>query len=528
MKAKFLKVIAILALLSLVFTACAPKAPGGPGESVTPEGTLQGEPGGQPQPIDTLRVGIAAMINQFDPGYSIGIQSIKIFYNIFDTLLTRDKNGNVAGQLAESWDWADDKTLNVKLRSGITFHNGEPCTAEDVKFTFDRIMSGFGDGTVAALYETLESVDIIDDLTVQFKTKVVDAAFLDRLSSVWGASIVPKDYLEEIGDEAFQTAPIGTGPYMMTSFSPEKMVLTRYDGFWGEAPNARVIEFILFPEASARITALLTGEVDIVNDITSDLVDSIEGQKGVKVVGTPVDNIHIYVFNTENGPMASQKFRQALTIAINRQQLVDSLWGKYAYVPNGHQFPSYGDMYIDEYPGIQYDLERAKALVKESGYDGTTIEIQMRPGYYMNGDQAGEAIVDMWKQIGVNAKVVYVEKMTWDFPHVRSWSSASRFDDPLGALWLLFGTGTNPAKYTWKDMPQDWIQTGQKLITTADKTERRALASDLVRMFDEYCPGTYLYAVEDLYGIRDGLDWDMHYAKNQIMSFRAEDFKPAA
>ena len=85
MKAKFLKVIAILALLSLVFTACAPKAPGGPGESVTPEGTPQGEPGGQPQPIDTLRVGIAAMINQFDPGYSIGIQSIKIFYNIFDT-----------------------------------------------------------------------------------------------------------------------------------------------------------------------------------------------------------------------------------------------------------------------------------------------------------------------------------------------------------------------------------------------------------------------------------------------------------
>lgn len=475
---------------------------------------------------DTLRVGVAAMATSFDPLYGIGIASIKVFYNIFDTLLTTDKNGKIVGQLAESYNWVDDKTLNVKLRKGITFQNGEPCTSEDVKFTFDRILGGYGDGTVGLLYETLDSVKIIDDLTVQFKTKVVDAAFLNRLGSVWGANIVPKDYTESVGDEAFKTKPIGTGPFQMTSYSPEKIVLTRYDGFWGKAPNVKQIELTVYPEASARTTALINGEVDIINDVTADMVDNIDKRDGLSTVGTPIKNIHIYVFNTATGPMKSEKFRQALTIGINRKLLVDTLWGKYAEVPQGHQFESYGDTYIKEYPGIQYDLERAKQLVKESGYDGTVIEIEMMQGYYMNGDQAGEAIVDMWKQIGVNAKVVYKDKMPWnETKYVRAWSSASRFDDPLGALWLLFGPGSSPAQNTWLDMPQEWKDTGKKLTETTDPAERRKLAKDLLTMFDTYCPGTYLYQAEDYYGVRDGIDWDMHYAENQIMPFRADDLK---
>lgn len=96
--------------------------------------------------LDVLKVGLAALPTQLDPDRSIGIASIKLFYNIFDTLLFTDKEGNICGQLAESWEWVDDKTLNVKLRKDVTFQNGEPCTSEDVKFTFDRILSGYGDG----------------------------------------------------------------------------------------------------------------------------------------------------------------------------------------------------------------------------------------------------------------------------------------------------------------------------------------------------------------------------------------------
>lgn len=476
--------------------------------------------------MDVLRVGIASMLSQFDPGYSIGIQSIKIFYNIFDTLLTTDKEGNIAGQLAEKWVWVDDKTLDVTIRDNVTFHNGEPCTSEDVFFTFDRILTGFGDGTIAVLYETLESVEIIDELTVRFHLNTADAAFENRLGSVWGASVVPKDYLEEIGNDAFQKAPMGTGPFSLV-YSPEKLTLTRYEGFWGEPPNVDKIEFILYPETSARMIALINGEVDIINDVTKDLVDTINSYDGLSVQGSSIKNIHIYVFNTNaDNIMSNQKFRQALTMGMNRDLLVEAFWGDYAYNPKGHQFPAYGDLFIDDYAGIPYDPELAKQLVAESGYAGEEITIQMRQGYYMNGDQAGEAICDMWKDIGVNARVEYMDKLTWtEYPHVRTWSSASRFDNPLGCLWLLFGPGANPSVNGNWDITPEFLEAGQTLITGKTLEERQAAARTLLEVFDTVCPGTYLYMAEDLYGVRDGLEWDMTYCENQIMPFRAGDFR---
>ncbi len=489
--------------------------------------TSQASQDGQSAELDVLRVGLAALPTDLDPDKSIGIASIKLFYNMFDTLLFTDKEGEICGQLAESWEWQDDTTLNVTLREGVTFQNGEPCTSEDVKFTFDRILSGYGDGTIAVLYETLDSVEIVDDLTVSFKLKEPDAAFEQRLGSIWGASIVPKDYVEEVGDEAFQTAPIGTGPYMMTEYSPEKYVLERYDGFWGEAPAVKRIEFIAYPEASARMTALITGELDIINDVPGDAVETIQNTEGLNVVGTPIKNIHIYTFNTkdENSIMSNQQFRQAITMAIDRQQLVDTLWTDYAKVPNGHQFESYGDLYIEDYEGIQYDPEKARQLVEESGYDGEeVISIEMADGYYTNGNQAGEAIVSMLADVGIKAEVVFTDVFSFQ-ADIRAWSSASRFDNPLGALWLLFGPGSGPANEetgSWTPT-EEFVQAGQTLIESQDLEEQREAARTLLEVFDTYCPGTYLYQAEDLYGIRDGLEWDMTYCENQIMPFRAGD-----
>ena len=504
----------------------ASQTAGSQGETTQTE-TSQASQDGQSAELDVLRVGLAALPTDLDPDKSIGIASIKLFYNMFDTLLFTDKEGEICGQLAESWEWQDDTTLNVTLREGVTFQNGEPCTSEDVKFTFDRILSGYGDGTIAVLYETLDSVEIVDDLTVSFKLKEPDAAFEQRLGSIWGASIVPKDYVEEVGDEAFQTAPIGTGPYMMTEYSPEKYVLERYDGFWGEAPAVKRIEFIAYPEASARMTALITGELDIINDVPGDAVETIQNTEGLNVVGTPIKNIHIYTFNTkdENSIMSNQQFRQAITMAIDRQQLVDTLWTDYAKVPNGHQFESYGDLYIEDYEGIQYDPEKARQLVEESGYDGEeVISIEMADGYYTNGNQAGEAIVSMLADVGIKAEVVFTDVFSFQ-ADIRAWSSASRFDNPLGALWLLFGPGSGPANEetgSWTPT-EEFVQAGQTLIESQDLEEQREAARTLLEVFDTYCPGTYLYQAEDLYGIRDGLEWDMTYCENQIMPFRAGD-----
>ena len=213
------------------------------------------------------------------------------------------------------------------------------------------------------------------------------------------------------------------------------------------------------------MTALITGEVDIINDVPSDAVDTINGTSGVSVVGTSIKNIHIYTFNTRNEDsiMSNQKFRQALTMAIDRQTLVDTLWSGYAKVPNGHQFESYGDLYIEDYP---------------------------------------EAIVSMLADIGVKAEVVFTDKFSFS-ADIRAWSSASRFDNPLGALWLLFGTGSGPANPetgSWTPT-EEFVAAGNTLIDSKDLEEQRQAARTLMEVFDTYCPGTYLYQAEDLYGM---------------------------
>ncbi len=524
-------IISLLLAFVLLFSACTSAAPQTSNNQTSSQQSEQtvADTSDQEQELDVLRVGLAALPTQLDPDRSIGIASIKLFYNMFDTLLFTDKDGEITGQLAQSWQWIDDTTLNVTLRENVTFHNGEACTSEDVKFTFDRILSGYGDGTIAVLYETLDSVTIIDELTTQFKLKKPDAAFEDRLGSIWGASIVPMDYVTEIGDEAFQTAPIGTGPYQLTEYSPEKYVLERYDGFWGDAPAVRQIEFIAYPEASARMTALITGELDIINDVPTDAVETINSTDGISVAGTAIENIHIYVYNTkdEDSIMSNELFRRGITMAIDRQLLVDSLWTGYAQVPNGHQFENYGDLHIEDYPGVIYDVEEAKKLIEESGYDGQeVISIEMADGYYTNGNEAGQAIVSMLAEVGVNAEVVFSDTFNFE-SDIRAWSSASRFNNPLGALWLLFGTGSAPANpdYGSWTPTDEFVAAGNTLIDSTDLEEQRQAAQTLLEIFDTYCPGTYLYQAEDLYGIRDGLEWDMTYCENQIMPFRADDLK---
>ncbi|SEP84133.1 peptide/nickel transport system substrate-binding protein [Ignavigranum ruoffiae] len=486
----------------------------------------------QAKEIDVLRVGLSNLVKDLDPNKGIGIASIKVFYNIYDTLLWTDKDGEIVNRIGESWEWLDDETLEVKIREGVTFHNGEELNADDVVFTFDRIVNGYGDGTIRVLYETLDSVEKVDDQTVRFHLNRPDSAFEQRLGSIWGASIVPKDYVEEVGDEAFQTAPIGSGPYKMVEYSPEKYVLERFEDFWGEKPVAKKIEFISVPEASARMTGLITGELDIINDIPTDQVESMKSQEGIQVLGTPIQNIHIYAFNTkkEDSIMSNQKFRQALTMAIDRQSLVDSLWSENAKNINGHQFESYGDLYIQDYPGVKYDPEAAKKLVEESGYDGKeVIKITMKDGYYSHGNEAGQAIVSMWNAIGVQAEVEYADEFSFSDTDIRAWSSASRFDSPLGALWLLFGPGSGPAnEETGSWVPtEEFIKAGNTLIDSKDIEEQKKAAKILMEVFDTYVPGTYLYQAEDIYGIRDGLEWDLHYTQNQITPFRAEDLKVA-
>lgn len=474
--------------------------------------------------LEVLRIGVADMPKHMDPMRDVGNVGIRIHYNIFETLLLADqKNGyEQKPMLAEEWNRIDDYTVEFKLRHGVKFHNGDEMTAKDIKYSFDRLKKDIqGIELASSLMLTIKEVEIVDDYTVRLITDSVDPILEDRVASSWGSWILPADYLEEVGDEGFASKPVGTGPYKVASYSPEKVVLERFDDYWGEKPVAKRIEYIVYPETSARITALITGEVDIITQLPPDQIEVVESQSGINVISTNITNMHVLRYNTTFGPLKDKKVRQALSLAIDRELLANTLWGGKAIVPRGHQYPEFGDMYFADYPQEEYNLEKAKELIAQSDYNGEVINYELRNGYYTFGNEAAEAIVDMWKAIGVNAQVKFVEKTS--NTEIANWSNSMRFPDPVGGLWLLWGEGSSPSVEHWTDMPQEFIDTGRELASTTDTAKRKELARKLMDIWEEEAPGALLYYPFESWGVRDGLEWEPY--SSQTMDFRAENFK---
>lgn len=479
--------------------------------------------------IDTLKVGVGAMSVNFNPCKDMGIQALRMIYNVHDRLMYEDKDGTIKPQLAESWSWVDDKTFELKLRQDVKFHNGDPFTAEDVKFTFDLAISKEVGTAMAQVVESVESAEVVDDYTVRLHLKWPDSIIETRLGATRTAYIIPGKYYEEIGGlENFNAAPVGCGPFKVASIMQgEKIVLERFDDYYGEKPQVKTVEFIKYGEDATRMTALLNGEVDIINDINNDLMANFQNEPNIKTHITPVQLYHLYVYNTKEGPTANKKLRQAMNMAIDRDLLVEALWGEGAKVPPGWQVEEFGEYFIEDYEPVSYDPEKAKALVAESGYDGSTIELQLVPNYYMNDVQAAEVCADMWKQVGINVQVVYMEKMDKNFSGLRTWSCAVRFNDPLGAIWVQF-PDSDLISVTWPDRPQEiYTEAGDVLKNSQDKEERRQAARRYMEILDDEVPASYLYLPEEIWGIRTdrGFEWDPYWTIQQIISLRAEDFQ---
>ncbi len=253
-----------------------------------------------PPARDVIIVAMAQAPDTLDPADHRSRQSENVARNMFDGLVTRDTRSGIHLELAEAMEWIDEKTLEVKLRQGVKFHDGVEMTADDVVFTFERII---GENMIeypephssprGGLIAPLESVEKVDDYTV-----------IMRFSGPWPVAeqmlvhqqIVPKHYLEEVGTEGFVQHPIGTGPFKFVSAKGlDEIVLERFDDYWGGAPSlepvgpacARQVVIRVIPEASTFVAALLAGEVDIIQAVPAELVDTLDQTKGIQLLTAP-------------------------------------------------------------------------------------------------------------------------------------------------------------------------------------------------------------------------------------------------
>lgn len=467
----------------------------------------------------TFTVAVADLPPTLEPARELSNVGTRVTYSIFDTLIRRDFLGAADGggsalkpHLATKWERVSPQELIVTLRQGVKFHNGDELTADDVAYTFrDGRMWGEKPQIPGGrpYFGILAGCDVVDRYTVRFRTRVPDVLLEQRLAS-WCSWIVNKRAYEEMGFEAYSKKPVATGPYKVVSHAAsEATVLEAFDDYFMGQPTASRVTFKRVPELAARVAGLVAGDYDLITNVPPDQTGIIAGYADIDVRTVVLSNVHVLCYNESNAVLADKRVRQALNLAIDRQKLVDSLWQGKAVVPASHNFPEYGQMYV-EGRKLGFDPDKAKALLAEAGYKGEPIVYRTMANYYTNALEAAQILVEQWKAIGVNASLQVVEnstQMRGEGAQIFNWSNSTRLPDPLGAIWVAWGpNGEIQQQKFWKSADA-FNATGSALEAETDPARRKELFTKMLDIWEDEAPATILYQPSESHAIKRSIAW---------------------
>ncbi|HMH54658.1 MAG TPA: ABC transporter substrate-binding protein, partial [Gemmatimonadales bacterium] len=231
--------------------------------------------------------------------------------SIYDTLLTRDKQLQITPRLATAYKLVSEKVWEVKLRSGVKFHNGEPFDASAVKFSFERIYRQDFKSPQKGWFSTIDRVEVVDPTTVRFHTKVPDPAMPARMTLMY--QLAPK-YVAQVGDVQANLKPVGTGPFKFVEWSKnERIVVEANDEHWTGKPAVRRATWRPIPELGARIAALQTGQADLIVNVPPDQLPTLAGTKTVQIEKIPSCRIIYFgIAQIKGGALADRRVRQAI------------------------------------------------------------------------------------------------------------------------------------------------------------------------------------------------------------------------
>ena len=333
-----------------------------------------------------------------------------IFANnlVFQGLVRTDPKGStkIEGAVADSWEVADDgMSYTFHIRPGIKFSNGDPVTAEDVKFSLDRFGDPKENVTLAAVAVGYKSTTIVDDETVRVDLTNPVPAFLYNIS-IFPGFIVPKNLVEEQGD-AFWKNPIGTGPFVVKELARgSHLTFEANPNYWEEGkPYLDTLRFDFATDSNSRVLALKDGQAQIADGIPFSQVNSLKQSGEFVVQSAEVPYFVALWFNHERKPLADVNVRQAMQYALNRDEINKSIFRGVGTIPNSALQQLKYDAPPDEVKPYPYDLEKAKETLAKSGFpDGFPITLQYPAGYdYYK--QLGLYLQNAWKQIGIDVKL---------------------------------------------------------------------------------------------------------------------------
>ena len=488
-----------------------------------------------------LVVAVNSLPGSLESIEEMGNVDVRVTYTLFDSLIRRDfladgsgKASKLVPSLAESWKRIDDRTLELKLRKGVKFHNGDELTSDDVVFSLNPGRGyGFNPAIGAAkrFMATLSHVEPIDKYTVRVVSKKPDSMLEQRLAGYAHWIVNAREYILT-GAKHYARNPVGTGPYKMVKWvDGEYLKLEAFDDYFGGKPTAKSITYKVVPEVSARIAGLVSGEYDIAVNIPPDQIQVIEKYDDLKTEQIVLDNTHMLVF-FPIGPLKDKHIRQALSLSIDRALLRKALWNDKNYTPNGHQLPSYV-IYMKDYPGFEFNPEKAKKMLSESNYKGEKIVYRLPLNYYLNSLEAAQAMQQMWKSVGLNVKLEPVENWSQvraKGVHMRPWSNTHRIPDPIGSFvpqWgALSGIQINKKhpERSWK-APEEFNRQQAIIVSSTDPQERQEAYRKALDIWMDEAPGTMLYNPLETYAMRKNIQWKPYGL--YYMDFRPYNLKIA-
>ncbi|UXN57840.1 ABC transporter substrate-binding protein (plasmid) [Phyllobacterium zundukense] len=289
------------------------------------------------------------------------------------------------------------------------------------------------------------------------------------------------------------------------------MKLASHDAYWGGLPPFAGILFRIIPELSSRMNALMAGEVDFITDIAPDMFGQIETHPETEIAGGPVQNIRYLAIDKTDAVLGKVGVRRALSLALDRKALVLALWQDRLPIPNGFQFASFGEAYIEDFPALAHDPELARKLLAESGYNGETITYKLLNNYYPTQVAGAQIMVEMWRAVGINVEIQMMENFaqiqTKPVHAIYDSSSTAIFPDPLAHAWREFGPkGTLPKVGIWNN--EEYFGLGEKLKETADPQARRSIIRRMLEIVDRQDPPcVILYGSGQFYGKRKDIAW---------------------
>jgi len=370
------------------------------------------------QPRGDIVIAMPQLSQLYDPTSMVGATPHMDYDYVFDGLINLGPDGKYPA-LAESWAISPDgKQMDFNLRKGVKFHNGDDFTAEDVKFTFDRLMAADSKHAYRrGFVDAIERIDVVNPHVVRFVLKGPWLAFFTTTRYAL-TPIVPKGYFEKVGPKGFQEKPVGTGPFTLAGLKSGEW--TRYEAnekYWGGAPKIRSATQRLVTEPFTRYAMLERGEADIVSGLTGPLLEKIRANPAVKVYSSRFSGTAGILFNKDTFPEAGdRRVRLAVAHAINRKEIAEKIQGGVCQPATGMFTPgTFG--FLEGLPQISYDPARAKALLAEAGIKpGYKISYTLQTQSFVavpNAPQVLEAVAGNLEAVGFVVERRNVDNAAW-------------------------------------------------------------------------------------------------------------------